>query len=257
MPTVSVSGPEQAAVGTQVDLQAAASEPGASAYRWKKDGQDLPAATASTYSFTMTADSAGSYTASVEINGVRTAESAPHELRLPKAADPGTVPTPPAPGDTAKAEAPPTWGWGAALVFGAVVLAAGLLILSQTHVLSGRAGLGESEWDSLDGRAKVAVTLAVPMLVLGGFAVLVGIWMAAVEWKGRFRRREDTDAVTVKGPSGQDVAAVIDSIGKLRGAAIVLVVGAALMFAAAWVASSAAETPQPSPTASPTSPPPP
>jgi hypothetical protein len=65
--------------------------------------------------------------------------------------------------------------------------------------------------------------------------------MAVVEWRGRFKKPED---LTVEGVN-VDIPALVEALGKLQGAALVMIVGAVLMLAAAWVAQSAAA---PSPT---------
>jgi hypothetical protein len=85
--------------------------------------------------------------------------------------------------------------------------------------------------------------------------------MAAVEWRGRFRKAP-TQATTRERGVDLDVSKTIAAIGKLRGAALVMVVGAVLMLGSAWVAKESANAPTPATTtnqqgANPTQPPPP
>ena len=114
----------------------------------------------------------------------------------------------------------------------------------------GRAGFSDEDWMALEPGVKVGVTLTVPALLLGGFLVVVGLWMAVVEWRGRFKKPED---LTVEGVV--DIPALVEALGKLQGAALVMIVGAVLMLAAAWVAQSAAAPPptEVSPSTEPTS----
>ena len=122
----------------------------------------------------------------------------------------------------------------------AVLLVAAVLVV--TSVLNGRAGLSSTDWKALTAPGKLAASLVVPLTVLGIVLVALGAAMAFTEWLGTFATT-DTDGVKVKGLS--DVSTVIDSVGKLRGPALVLVTGALLLGASAWVASSAAAPPPP------------
>jgi hypothetical protein len=94
--------------------------------------------------------------------------------------------------------------------------------------------IGIEEWKGADGNRLLAASLSFPLVVFGGLLIAGGAWMAIVEWRGRFKKPEvATDAV--------DVGKVIEAIGKLRGAALLLVVGGLLLFGAAWIAQSAAK----------------
>ena len=95
------------------------------------------------------------------------------------------------------------------------------------------------DWLGEKGENALAVTVAVPLTVVGGALVILGAWMATVEWRGRFAEATQTRGMEIK--PGEIIAA----IGNLRGAAIVLVVGAILMIGAAWIAQSAADNPTP------------
>ncbi|MCW2996557.1 MAG: hypothetical protein JWN65_106 [Solirubrobacterales bacterium] len=92
------------------------------------------------------------------------------------------------------------------------------------------------------GDTALAASLGVPLVVMGGVLVALGAWMALVEWRGRFVDPERARAGVTAAPT-IDVPAMITAIGKLRGAALVMVVGALLMFGAAWVGQSSAGSP--------------
>ena len=98
-----------------------------------------------------------------------------------------------------------------------------------------------ADWDAFGARTKLAAFVSIPALILGSLMVLVGLWMALVEWRGRFVRRVEEEEFEY-GTRDIDVPSVVEAVGKLRGAALAMVVGASLILASAWVASSA---PQP------------
>ena len=104
-------------------------------------------------------------------------------------------------------------------------------------------------WETLEGRLKVGMTIAVPVAVLGIVIVLAGLWMAVVEWRGRFAEKPAPKTRDF----GVEPDKIIEAVGKLRGAALAMVVGAILIVASAWIAQAAAGTasnPAPSPAAS-------
>lgn len=113
-----------------------------------------------------------------------------------------------------------------------------------------------ADWNATGGNLMFAAALTLPVLVLGGLALAVGLFMAAVEWRGRFqaeaRKPAGRPGIVPALPEGVDK--IIESIGKLQGATLVLVVATLLLLGSIWgVASSAAGTaPSPSPSPSPT-----
>ncbi len=121
------------------------------------------------------------------------------------------------------------------LVVAGVLLALGLL--GDTLRLS------PSEWSALTPNEMVATRIVIPITVLGAIAVTLGAWMAVVEWRGRFAKRapKPKPEAEAKGVPDQ-IPAVIEAVGKLRGAALVMIVGALLLFAAAWITQSTADT---------------
>ena len=141
----------------------------------------------------------------------------------------------------------------------AVIIAFMIAILALVMYLAifkdwwplGKAGFSDTEWNAFEPRLRVAVKLAAPSVLIGAVLIAVGLWMAIVEWRGRFAVAKRLEA----GKPGEtvmtadDAGKAIEALSKLQGAALVMVIGALLMLSAAWVAQSAA-SPQP---ASPTS----
>jgi hypothetical protein len=190
----------------------------------------------------------GSYQVSALIDGAR-AQSDPVEITV-KPADPDSV----TPAETEPKAEPPTFHRGFAVAIGLLLLAIGLLFFGTVGPFRGTGSLAQDAWDTLDGRGKLALTIALPMIAIGCLLLLVGLWMAIVEWRGRFRdappppRDEETPRGVI-----EELPKIIDAVGKLQGAALVLVVGLLALFAAAWVGQAGAgadpaATPTPTPT---------
>jgi hypothetical protein len=129
-----------------------------------------------------------------------------------------------------------------------LVVAVGLLAIAGLATITGRLGLA-TDWQALGTRFKFALVIAVPALLLGALVVLVGLWMALVEWRSRFQ------ATTMAGNREElNVPAIVDAVGKLRGAALVMVVGALLILGSAWIAQSAVAPSPPAVVAAPATP---
>jgi hypothetical protein len=92
--------------------------------------------------------------------------------------------------------------------------------------------LSKDDLTGADGDRALAAALGLPLTIVGAAVVVLGAWMALVEWRGRFKAKPAARALPV------DVPKVIEAIGKLRGAPLVMVVGAALMLGGAWIATS-------------------
>ena len=230
---------------TDVILQASVTGGSAHTWEWKLNGNVLADVDQSQLEFRMANDRAGTYVARAQLTDQSwTPDSAPLTVALAPATLPETTPEVPA------AEAPPTMNVAFAWIAGIILALIGYAAVATIDVLDDRLGLGQTDWDSLTGGQRLAATLVVPLIVLGALAVVIGMWMALVEWRGRFR---DATTVVTKSVTGDDVSKVIDSIAKLRGAALVMVVGGLLMLSAAWIGGSAASPPaaEPSATVSP------
>jgi len=256
MPTVIIrtpGGKTAFAAGPKVTLTAENSGY-ATAWRWTKNGVAIAGAIDSSHVFDMNEDAEGSYVVIATINGAEVPSPAV-KITLPldnkpagDAAEPVTTP----------GEQPPTFHpvFAALLGLAGLALAVGLALMAglpDTH-----AGLSNAEWRALDGRLKVGVVMALPIMLLGGLAVLVGLWMAVVEWRGRLVEMPKKMA-TPKPNGGAETQGltvepdkIIEAVGKLRGAALAMAVGTILLVASAWVAQSAAGT-TPAATSSPSS----
>jgi hypothetical protein len=219
-----------------------------SAHQWKRNGTDIAGATSEEYKATATDDTAGTYTVDVTVGGQKITADAV-EVKV-----------------TTAAEEPPEFhrifATGTAVI---IAVGAAVVLLNA----------GRTSWDikksdlaGAQGDRMLAAALGLPLTLVGGALLALGAWMAVVEWRGRFKPKP------ADGPVGKLTAAIpidipktIEAVGKLRGAAILLVVGALLMLGGAWIANGAAEpepaggttppaapSPSPSPTPTPTPP---
>jgi hypothetical protein len=222
---------------TPFELQASVSGGNPTAWKWQLNGTDVPGEQDEALKQTASADTVGEYVAIATVNG-ENIPSAAHKVELKEAA---------APGDTQDAtetpERPPEFHPVFAVISAVVAAVVAGLVLFQPAQAAW--DVTKSDWKGTDGHLQLAASLGVPLTVLGGAAVAVGAWMAAVEWRGRFKKRpkkkekEEAEEARARGVS-VDVGEAITAIGKLRGAALVLVVGAALMLGSAWIAKESA-----------------
>jgi len=203
---------------------------------WHRGGEEI--GTGASFSEEATKGSAGSYVVKASVDG-DVKVSSPYELNV---ADATPEPTP---------ETPPVYHSGFALITGVLGLLIAAVLLWRPASAAWQ--ISKSDWTAEEGGDNaLAAALSVPLVVFGGALVALGAWMAAVEWRGRFKA-EQPEGGGVRALAGAvDVPAVVAAIGKLRGAALVLVVGAVLMLGAAWVAQSSAEEPAAAAPASPT-----
>jgi hypothetical protein len=113
--------------------------------------------------------------------------------------------------------------FGSYALVGAAVLA--LIVLVITFAVVG---------SHLDD--DLAHQMTVPLLICGVLLVMGGAAMAAVDWRSAYESAS-------RGPQGfgEDPAKVIDALGKLKGAALVLVSGLVLLLGLAWIAASSAD----------------
>ena len=234
MATVTITcsdGPGPFAEGAEIKLEAALDTGSAKKWAWKRDTTVL-ADTASSTDLTVATDTEGMYVATATLDNDTTVESVPFEVKK-KTGDGGGA-----------TESPPWFATSFAVWVAIVGALAVVLVLFVLGLFGPQLRLSDTEWNTLDARAKVATRIAVPIVVLGSIAVVVGMWMALVEWRGRFEKpASPPPAAGVRRGAGEDAAKVIDSVGKLGGAALVMVVGALLMFAAAWITQSTAKPP--------------
>jgi hypothetical protein len=120
----------------------------------------------------------------------------------------------------------------------AVVLGV-LLLLALVPILIGPLrsvwALSKGDLTGTDGDRALAAALGLPLTIVGAAVVALGAWMAVVEWRGRFKPKPEARGGARAAPI--DIPKAIDAIGRLRGAALLLVVGAALMLGGAWIAT--------------------
>ena len=241
--------------GTGFTLQARVSGGRETAWKWKLNDQLLPDEASSDLKRDASDDTVGNYVAIATVNGEEVESTAfPVELGDAPTTEPKPEPAP---------EVPPEYHPRFARVTAIFAFVLGVIVLWSPA--SAAWHVGKSDWKGTDGHLQLAATLGVPLTVLGGAAVVVGAWMAAVEWRGRFRKppekeEEKKEEARARGVE-VDIPQTITAIGKLKGAALVMVVGAALMLGSAWIAKESADQPTPATTTNegttPTPPPPP
>jgi hypothetical protein len=106
-------------------------------------------------------------------------------------------------------------------------------------------GLDAAQTAKLDGRALIGARVIGPVTVVGVGVTLFGVWMAMTEWRGRFAEKPET----TREREIPDASKIIEALGKLRGAALVLVSGIVILLGVAWMTSATASAP-PAPTPS-------
>jgi hypothetical protein len=89
----------------------------------------------------------------------------------------------------------------------------------------------------------VGALVAFGLLLIGILIVMGGLFLAALEARGRMRRTAEPNRGAAP-PTTGDWAGIVDAIGKLRGSALVLVIGCIPLLAAAWIGKTAIEQPQ-------------
>jgi cytoskeletal protein RodZ len=132
----------------------------------------------------------------------------------------------------------------AAIVLGVLLVA--FVFVSQ--LFADNLGLDAAQSAKLDGRALIGAQVIGPVTVVGVAVTLIGVWMAATEWRGRFAAPADTTGER----EIADPTKIVEALGKLRGAALVLVSGVVILLGVAWMTSATASAP-PAPTPSSTS----
>jgi hypothetical protein len=225
-----------------VRLIASADSGTASNWIWKLNGTDLAGQVTNQYQFDLNENTEGTYSASADIEDAQGVKTRPEgEITITRS--PSKVPD--ANGAATGTEAP-RWDTATAVWVALGLVVVGGLLGAYLHLWDGRSGFSEADWAGLDGRLKLAAEVVVPLVALGGVVVLIGVWMAIVEWRGRFRAPSKYRGIE------EDLPKIIEAIGKLQGAALVLVVGVLVLFAAAWIAQSGvgAVGASPSPSAS-------
>jgi hypothetical protein len=102
---------------------------------------------------------------------------------------------------------------------------------------------------------RIGAVVVLATTTVGTVLLLIGAWLAALEVRGRLRRKDEQGktirAVSVKKglalPSAEDLAKVMDAAGKLRGTIAVLFAGVAILLGSLWAAAGI-DADQPPPT---------
>jgi hypothetical protein len=119
----------------------------------------------------------------------------------------------------------------------AVLLVLLVVFVSQSHLWGLAVSLGD-EAQKTDPRAALAASVIGPVLTIGAALLLAGLWMVLVEWRAAFRSNTPDKVVTRGG--FDSVTDMLKAIVNLKGSSLVFVGGLALLFAVAWMVSSAA-----------------
>ena len=140
---------------------------------------------------------------------------------MPTNADDPTSPEPqplPWPGD----------GLAEAVLIAAAVAAAVILVVAAV-----------AAWPFLtsDASHTLATALSVPLVLVGVTLTCAGVAMAVIEWRAGFVQ-PPVEVASLD--AAEDASKIVDSVGKLKGPALVTVAGLVLLLGAAWVAASAA-----------------
>ncbi len=191
---------------------------------------DLPGQTSSTYSLQATHDHKRWVRAVATINGQHV-PSDPYEIIVgaatgsPPAGETSTVPK----------DEPAEWHNDFAICAFVVAAIVFLAFLVVSRFTLSDLGLSEAAYNKLDGRGVVGARLIGPIAVVGVLTVLIGLWMTVTEWRGRFAG--PTKAGQHRG-AGEDATKLIEALGKLKGATLVLVSGVLILLCVAWMTSS-------------------
>lgn len=161
----------------------------------------------------------------------------------PPSPSPAAPPTTPPATPAAPPEPATIWHKGFAIASAVVLLLLAVAFVIGSQLFADNLGLDATQTAKLDGRALIAARVIGPVTVIGVIVALIGVWMAMTEWRGRFAKK--TEAATGERDI-PDPAKIIEALGKLRGAALVLVSGIIILLGVAWMTSATASAP-PSP----------
>lgn len=147
-------------------------------------------------------------------------------------------------------EPPSIWHSTFANVSGVVAAVLLVVLILMTDLDSVQLGLTDTSYAKLDGRALVGSAVIGPITLVGVVVTVVGVWMVAVEWRGRFVK---TAADARPKSATADLTQLLTALGKLRGATLVLLSGVAILLGVAFMTSSTVGADPASSTSSPTS----
>jgi hypothetical protein len=222
--------------GTQVTLTAGvdpADPANPAAFAWKRDGAALAAATPNPYEFSAADDSWGEYQVIATVNG-STLESAVVSVTEREAEE-----EPPKPGDVVAEVAPGEYDPRFALISGiAAAVAAVLVVLLLTVLMFGIdlpgtvSTVGDNQQITGTWAQRFSGVLALILAAIGAIIIFGGLWLAALETRGRLRAQQaGADRGALDG-----VAEVLDKARLLRGTIAVLAAGVAILVVASGIA---------------------
>ncbi|WP_406048116.1 hypothetical protein [Kribbella sp. NBC_00889] len=201
-------------------------------FEWNRDGAALAAGTPNPYVFSAAEDSWGEYQVIATVNG-STLTSAAVSL-TERAAEEQPKP------DTTVAEvAPGEYDPKFALISGiaaglAAVLTGGLLVYLLLDIdLPGTISIvGDNQQVTGTWAQRFSGILALVLVVIGAILIFGGLWLAALETRGRLRAQQ---AIAERGAL-DGVAEVLDKAKGLRGTIAVLAAGVAILVVASGIA---------------------
>lgn len=147
----------------------------------------------------------------------------------------------------------PLWrGAFAIVVAAAIALLTGVLLV-WSGILEHDLGL-EDAYESFDSRQVLGARIVGVVAAVGIVVVAMGLWMALVEWRGRFEAAQEAKKALeaaagdkVTGLGAEDAAKLIpetvEALGALKGAALVLVSGVVILLGVSWMTASATGAP--------------
>lgn len=221
-------------------------------YAWT--GEGLESTTGATVKTKLPTKQGGyEYTVTVTPQGGAASEPGTITLNVQAASDAGG-------GGTEPKEAEPllVFRKGFAITIGLLLLA--LLVLLALPLREVLYRLLDKVKDSDKGTNLATVTggvIGLSLVLIGALVIVGGLFGGLLEVRGRLRTEEDLKIDQAAAEAGlaakgavdlKGVAAVVDAVGKLRGAALILVIGCVPLLAAAWIGHAAVDTPSPSET---------
>jgi len=232
-------------LGSVVTLTATITPRGDRQVRWLRGGNvvgDL--GTARTLVLTLSGDTRGEYVAQITPTGDwkdAVSSNAVAVVPKPTAVDDPNSANP----DPAEAQETLVFSPRFAAVAAAVLFLVGFVALWSPARAIGRFTWGTSATSAAARVADVGSVIGLGLLVIGGVALLGGIWMAVVEFRGRMRTSKSLPVPPGRARGGVLEAApgIIDALSKLKGPTAVLVIACIPLLAAAWIARGAVEAP--------------
>jgi hypothetical protein len=143
------------------------------------------------------------------------------------------------------------WTFAVVAVFSLLVLI-GIAILITNIELPGKGAVVGKYAPNGTWAERAATVITFIALGVGVITLLLGVWLAAIETRGRLRNMALIQAATAPGSErglGADqlkaVSEVLDSASKMRGAIAVLVAGTAIILGSMWAGYGTATTAEP------------